>query len=105
MWTEESDPNPPESYVVLVPLVASECITFPSYIGLDLTPKLVWDATAGSPHGPKKKGTDEGLVYKRNFNRHAQNKGMLRKLNKWRPLYIHHCAVWWTLILSAMANI
>ncbi len=93
MWTEESGPNPPESYAVLVPLVASECITFPPYIGLDLTPKLVWDTTAGSLHGPEKKGTDEGLVYKRKLSRHVQNKGMLRKLNKWRPLYIHHCVV------------
>ncbi len=59
MWTEESGPNPPESYAVLVPLVASECITFPPYIGLDLTPKLVWDATAGSLHGPENKRIDE----------------------------------------------
>lgn len=66
IWTEESDSNPPESYVGLVPFVASESITFPPNIGLDLTPKLVWDATAGSLHGPKQKETDEGFMLKRN---------------------------------------
>lgn len=65
IWTEEFDSNLPESYVGLVPLVASESITFPPYICLDLTPKLVRDSTAGSPHGPEKKGTDEGLAFEK----------------------------------------
>lgn len=42
----------PESDLVMLPFEALDGIALPSNIGLDLSPKLVWNTTAGAPHGP-----------------------------------------------------
>lgn len=50
----------PESDLIMLPFEALDGIALPSNIGLDLSSKLVWNTTAGAPHGPGKGGL--GLV-------------------------------------------
>ena len=42
----------PESDLVMLPFESLDGIALPSNIGLDFSPKLVWNTTAGAPHGP-----------------------------------------------------
>lgn len=42
----------------MLPFEALDGIALPSNIGLDLSPKLVWNTTAGTLHGP---GVDYGV--------------------------------------------
>lgn len=42
----------PESDLIMLPFEALDSIALPSNIGLDLGPKLIWNATAGTPHCP-----------------------------------------------------
>lgn len=42
----------PESDFIILPFETLDGIALPSNIGLDLSPKLVWNTTSGAPHGP-----------------------------------------------------
>lgn len=43
----------PESNLVMRPFGSLNGIALPSNVGLDLSPKLVWNTTAGALHGPE----------------------------------------------------
>jgi hypothetical protein len=44
--------DPPKSDLIMLPFEALDGIALSSNVGLDLSPKLVWNTTAGTPHGP-----------------------------------------------------
>ena len=54
----------PESDLVMLPFESLDGIALPSNIGLDFSPKLVWNTTAGAPHGPGV-GWSVGIVVRR----------------------------------------
>lgn len=54
----------PESDLVMLPFESLDGIALPSNIGLDFSPKLVWNTTAGAPHGPGV-GWGVGIVVRR----------------------------------------
>lgn len=49
----------PESDLIMLPLEALNGIALPPNIGLDLSPKLIWNTTARALHGP---GVETGSV-------------------------------------------
>lgn len=67
----------PESNLVMLPFEALDGIALPSNVGLDLRPKLVWNTTAGAPHGPGMGwGVRTGISIVYDRERSSENRGM-----------------------------